>query len=98
MSGRPTFMRTVHRFGYAFSAPVARARRAAARASAWWIDWERGSKRANLSFGDNTVGRDPAADICLDAVGVSRLHAAGKSHADSQSATRVALPPRATRE
>ena len=72
---RPTVIRTVHRFGYAFSAPVTYDRRAAARASACWIEWERGTKRASLSLGDNTVGRDPAANIYLDGVGVSRHHA-----------------------
>jgi DNA-binding winged helix-turn-helix (wHTH) protein len=70
---QPTFVRTVHRFGYAFAeAPAGSAGR---RASALrcWLAW--GSERAPLTSGENVVGRDSVADIRVDAVGVSRRHA-----------------------
>jgi DNA-binding winged helix-turn-helix (wHTH) protein len=71
---RPHFIRTVHRFGYAFCAPVTEARRQAASVlSSYWLAW--GSERVALNSGDNLIGRDPAADVRIDAIGVSRRHA-----------------------
>ena len=72
----PQFVRTVHRFGYAFSGTVDDVERFSASASALatcWLAW--GTERAPLIRGENLVGRDPAADVRLDAVGVSRRHA-----------------------
>lgn len=72
----PQFVRTVHRFGYAFSGTVAEVERSRASASALatcWLAW--GAERAPLIRGENLVGRDPAADVRIDAVGVSRRHA-----------------------
>jgi len=71
----PSFVRTVNRFGYAFVAPADDApdRSTHGRAAVAWLLW--GSERARLKAGENLVGRDPAADVCIDAVGVSRRHA-----------------------
>ncbi|HUP40938.1 MAG TPA: FHA domain-containing protein [Vicinamibacterales bacterium] len=71
----PSFVRTVHRFGYAFSGAVSReqARGPAPGAAACWVTW--GNGRAGLSLGDNVLGRDPSANVRIDAVGVSRRHA-----------------------
>lgn len=71
---RPKFIRTVQRFGYAFSATPT-LHRTARTCSNWWIEWERGAKRAALVLGDNVVGRDPACDLQIEGVGVSRRHA-----------------------
>jgi DNA-binding winged helix-turn-helix (wHTH) protein len=68
---RPTFIRTVQRFGYAFSG---RATEGQARtAASCWLAWQ--GERVGLSVGENVLGRDPAADVRVDAVGVSRRHA-----------------------
>ena len=72
----PRFVRTVHRFGYAFSGTVADSARSRADLSGQatcWLAW--GTERAPLVCGENLVGRDPAADVRVDAVGVSRRHA-----------------------
>jgi hypothetical protein len=73
----PSFVRTVNRFGYAFVAPTddsAEVSRHSRSVAVAWLLW--GSERARLKAGENVVGRDPDADICIDAVGVSRRHAA----------------------
>ena len=65
-SRQPTFVRTVHRHGYAFSgAPLPEA--------SCWLMWR--GRHAPLRNGENVIGRDPAADVRIDAVGVSRRHA-----------------------
>jgi DNA-binding winged helix-turn-helix (wHTH) protein len=72
----PQFVRTVQRFGYAFSGTVAEGTRPRAPGlgnAMCWLAW--GGERAALSNGENLVGRDPAADVRIDAVGVSRRHA-----------------------
>ena len=38
-----------------------------------WLAW--GTRRVALSIGENVLGRDSVADVCIDAVGVSRRHA-----------------------
>jgi DNA-binding winged helix-turn-helix (wHTH) protein len=70
------YVRTVQRFGYAFctaveepSAPASSSR----EPTPWWLAW--GTRRVALSAGENVLGRDSAADVCIDAVGVSRRHA-----------------------
>jgi DNA-binding winged helix-turn-helix (wHTH) protein len=65
------FIRTVHRVGYAFDAPVVRAVRLAG-AARWLIAGER---RIALTEGENLIGRDPEAQVCLDHSTVSRRHA-----------------------
>jgi DNA-binding winged helix-turn-helix (wHTH) protein len=67
----PAFIRTVQRFGYAFSAIATDGQ---ARAAApCWVTW--GTQRATLLIGENILGRDPAANVLIDMVGVSRRHA-----------------------
>lgn len=70
------FVRTVHCFGYAFSGTVddvERFRALPSGVATCWLTW--GRERAPLVRGENLVGRDPAADVRIDAVGVSRRHA-----------------------
>ena len=72
----PLYIRTAHRFGYAFSGEVTSI--AAGRAMRGdrpecWIEW--GVKRFPLYPGEHVVGRDADAEIRLDASTVSRRHA-----------------------
>ena len=50
-------------------------RRAGTReaAASCWLSW--GTQRAALIVGENILGRDPAASVLIDVVGVSRRHA-----------------------
>jgi DNA-binding winged helix-turn-helix (wHTH) protein len=72
----PDFIRTAHRFGYAFcgdaSIDAGSHERAAAR-PVCWLEWN--GRRYPLSIGEHVVGRDPDVGICLDASTVSRRHA-----------------------
>ena len=72
----PRFVRTVHRFGYAFSGE-AEEERATSRRSvvpvAWRLHW--GTREIALSEGDNIIGRDPDAQILVAHASVSRHHA-----------------------
>jgi hypothetical protein len=83
---QPVFMRTLHRFGYAFVGPVVETvtrADSALRAAQCWLAWD--AERARLETGDNVVGRDPlanirvgldrAADLRIDPAGISRRHA-----------------------
>jgi DNA-binding winged helix-turn-helix (wHTH) protein len=69
---RPAFIRTVQRFGYAFLASTRTSDRARTT-TPFWLTW--GMQRATLVMGENILGRDPACDVQLDVVGVSRRHA-----------------------
>src|SRR5919106_4209265 len=73
----PVFVRTVHRFGYAFHAPPAGPsgvdRRRARLAARFRIVWAGG--RAALADGDHVIGRDPDLELFLDSASVSRHHA-----------------------
>ena len=72
----PRFIRTVHRFGYAFRkpAPGAGADPGARRGEAsFLVKWATG--RITLSEGAYVLGRDPDVEILLDSPGVSRRHA-----------------------
>lgn len=68
---RPTFIRTVQRFGYAFAATAAELQDRPA--APCWLSW--GTRRATLLMGENILGRDPSSDVFVDVVGVSRRHA-----------------------
>jgi DNA-binding winged helix-turn-helix (wHTH) protein len=72
----PKFVRTVQRFGYAFSGSIfdvsADGNLMPAPAPCW-LAW--GTRRLPLTIGENVLGRDAAADVVIDAVGVSRRHA-----------------------
>ena len=71
----PTFLRTVHAFGYAFAdaaQEVARLDRPVSTVNCWVVC----DGRAHLlSEGENIIGRDPGARLLLDSVRVSRRHA-----------------------
>jgi DNA-binding winged helix-turn-helix (wHTH) protein len=64
-------IRTAHRVGYAFDAPVTRAPQTT-RLSHWLIVGER---RIALLDGENIIGRDPDVNVWLDFATVSRRHA-----------------------
>jgi DNA-binding winged helix-turn-helix (wHTH) protein len=74
----PRYVRTVHRFGYAFCGEAAdltagqsttRADDAPRPLLAW------NDRTTSLVEGDNVVGRDPGCAVWLDVPGVSRRHA-----------------------
>ena len=65
-------VRTSHGVGYAFCATLKIARPDALTHDHWLI--VRG-RRVPLKAGDNLIGRNPRAEIWLDAAGVSRRHA-----------------------
>lgn len=69
---RPTFIRTVQRFGYAFAAAANATTRRPVAASCW-VTW--GIQRVPLPDGEHTMGRDPASAVFVDVAGVSRRHA-----------------------
>lgn len=75
---QPAFIRTVSRYGYAFGGATAPAPGSghASPASGLTCYLTRGRERFRLHLGDNILGRDLGADVSIDAVGVSRRHAA----------------------
>jgi len=69
-------VRTVQRFGYAFSGDVAIVpSRTRDRAPQPICDLEWKGERIALPVGEHLIGRDPTAPVCVDALGVSRRHA-----------------------
>jgi DNA-binding winged helix-turn-helix (wHTH) protein len=75
--GNPRFIRTVHRFGYAFRGADSRGESggSAGRGGSvsFRLKWMNG--RLTLDEGEHVVGRDPDAEIFLNSDGVSRRHA-----------------------
>jgi DNA-binding winged helix-turn-helix (wHTH) protein len=72
----PRFVRTVHRFGYAFRDPSERAanRKVIPRTEARFrLVWAGG--RATLTDGEHVLGRDPDLELFLDSRDISRRHA-----------------------
>ena len=65
-------IRTVHRFGYSFAAPLDRSVESETSVSHWIV---LGHRNISLGRGEHSIGRDPAAVVRLDAAGVSRHHA-----------------------
>ena len=88
-SQRPTYIRTVHRVGYAFCgdasdlAPPAAVRSSAERR--FWVVYK--ERAFPLAAGDNVIGRHPECGIWLDESGVSRRHARITLDAASGAAT-----------
>jgi len=74
---QPRYVRTVHRFGYAFCGNAEEARQTAtagpARRRACWI--LHAGKRTPLDPGETVIGRDPGAGVFIDDPSVSRRHA-----------------------
>ena len=73
----PRYVRTVHRFGYAFHGEadeIAAAAPARARGGpAFRLTWRGG--QAVLGEGDHVLGREPGLDLSFDSTTVSRRHA-----------------------
>ena len=71
----PQYVRTVHRFGYAFCGDAASVagRPLAARRPWCWLDWA--GRSLPLIEGEHVIGRDADAAIRLDSSTVSRRHA-----------------------
>jgi len=65
-------IRTAHRVGYAFCAPLDEAKSIPAVTSRWITV---GAKRILLEQTENLIGRHPASTVLLDIPGVSRRHA-----------------------
>jgi DNA-binding winged helix-turn-helix (wHTH) protein len=73
---RPRFVRTAHRFGYAFSGEAAEAATARAATKAAPFCWlVRDGRRVPLQPGENIIGRSGDDVIAIDSPTVSRRHA-----------------------
>jgi DNA-binding winged helix-turn-helix (wHTH) protein len=70
---QPRYVRTVHRFGYAFRAEIADLARSDTSAVLCRLIWAGGS--AMLCEGQHILGRDSDAAVFLDSPSVSRRHA-----------------------
>jgi DNA-binding winged helix-turn-helix (wHTH) protein len=75
---KPRILRTVARFGYAFSADTTPGRRRDAEEAkttglVYRLVW--GRRELELESGDNLIGRDPEAIVWIDDESVSRRHA-----------------------
>jgi DNA-binding winged helix-turn-helix (wHTH) protein len=66
-------IRTAHGVGYALAVPVEGSAAALGRDTTHWLVMR--GRRMPLHAGQNVVGRDPSADVWIDAAGVSRRHA-----------------------
>jgi DNA-binding winged helix-turn-helix (wHTH) protein len=72
----PTFVRTSHGFGYAFSGNATtsqESRDASPDRPSCWLEWDR--RRFPLAEGEHVIGRDPDVEVRLDSSTVSRRHA-----------------------
>jgi DNA-binding winged helix-turn-helix (wHTH) protein len=69
---RPRFIRTVHRFGYAFCGQVTTG---SGRESGFHCRLVWGEREIALSQGENVLGRDPEVAVWIDLDSVSRRHA-----------------------
>lgn len=72
---RPTFVRTMHRFGYRFIGDVNEtdAPSPPEPTMKYWLVWE--TRQVPLAEGSNLVGRGVDASVWIDAPGISRHHA-----------------------
>lgn len=73
---QPRFIRTAHRFGYAFcgeATAIGAPRDGVRERTPCWIEW--GVQRFALAPGEHVIGRDPDAAVRIDAATVSRCHA-----------------------
>jgi DNA-binding winged helix-turn-helix (wHTH) protein len=83
-----SFVRTVHKVGYAFCAPATELEDGPATIpegrTKWWLVWN--GRTFRLSAGENIIGRDPNCRVWLDGPGVSRQHARIQINASSSDA------------
>jgi len=70
--GEGALIRTAHRVGYAFTAPLERVTVPPPRSGAWVMA---GSVLVPLHEGENLIGRDVACTVCVDLPNISRRHA-----------------------
>ncbi len=70
--GDSPIIRTAHRVGYAFEAPIVTDAPAASADRHWLVAMNR---RIALVEGENIIGRDPAVNVWLDYATISRRHA-----------------------
>jgi DNA-binding winged helix-turn-helix (wHTH) protein len=70
---RPRFVRTVHRFGYAFRSETVDLTRRDTTGAVCRLVWAGGS--ATLRQGEHIIGRDSDSAVLLDSPSVSRRHA-----------------------
>ena len=72
---RPTLIRTVHRFGYAFSGEATEVSepRPTVTTSSCWLEW--GDRKISLGEGEHFLGRDPEVLVRIGSPRVSRRHA-----------------------
>lgn len=71
--GTPKYIRTVHRFGYAFSGNVEGDRPPMPVDYTSWVVWR--GEEFPLRDGENIIGRDPGVAVRIDGPSVSRRHA-----------------------
>ena len=69
----PTYLRTVHAFGYAFSNTGDSGRHAQVVDPTCWLLHD--GRAIALAEGDNVIGREPGGRLMLDSIRVSRRHA-----------------------
>lgn len=69
----PRFIRTVHRFGYAFCAEPGPSPRATGQAAVFRLFWS--DREIDLREGENILGRERGAAAWIDVYSVSRRHA-----------------------
>lgn len=75
-AGHPEFVRTAHRFGYAFSGTATEIRDADSAHGATSLCWlVKDGRRISLQAGENILGREPEQGIRVDSPTVSRRHA-----------------------
>ena len=70
--GEGALIRTAHRVGYAFAAPLERVTVPPPRSAAWVMA---GSVLVPLREGENLIGRDAGCTVCVDLPNISRRHA-----------------------
>ena len=79
-SATPRFIRTVHRFGYAFCGEIDGEAAAPARPGGVLLDRLARPRRFRCDAGENTTGRDAGRrSVRMDAPSVSRRHVAQSS-------------------
>lgn len=71
----PRYLRTAHRFGYAFCGEVSTTRTGESQRPQvrGWLEW--GTKRFPLHAGEHVIGRDADVEVRIDTSTVSRRHA-----------------------